>query len=83
MYRKTSDPITVWVHFSLIKSGGRRRGRPTAAPKHTLSPPQNPREATKEHYSLLNADISVSKWPPLQSGGRRNRGNLHPGLKTG
>ena len=30
MYRKSSDPITVWVHFSLIKSGGRRRGRPTA-----------------------------------------------------
>lgn len=23
MYRETSDPITVWVHFSLIKSGGR------------------------------------------------------------
>lgn len=30
MYRKASDPITVWVHFSLIKSGGRRRGRPIA-----------------------------------------------------
>lgn len=30
VYRKSSDPITVWVHFSLIKSGGRRRGRPTA-----------------------------------------------------
>lgn len=30
MYRKISDPITAWVHFSLIKSGGRRRGRPTA-----------------------------------------------------
>lgn len=40
VYRKTSDPITVWVHFSLIKSGGRLRGRPTAAPKHTLSPPK-------------------------------------------
>lgn len=24
MYRETSDPTTVWVHFSLIKSGGRR-----------------------------------------------------------
>lgn len=40
MYRKTSDPITVWVHFSLIKSGGRRRGGGTvtspAAPQHKL-----------------------------------------------
>lgn len=49
MYRETSDPITVWVHFSLIKSGGRHmwgwgvevvgaRERPTvtspAAPQH-------------------------------------------------
>lgn len=47
MYRKTSDPITVWVHFSLIKSGGRRRGRPTAAPKHTLSPPETPEKQQK------------------------------------
>lgn len=82
MYREASDPITVWVHFSLIKSGGRHMwgggGGPTvtspAAPQH--KPPSlfdGIPEMMHLLFNLLFRSVSIFYSLIGRGAGRRRR----------